>query len=316
MTVKRQYFYPTLPATTLAQGMDASQTSAIISSASGWTVASVYPFLITIDRDGANEERCYVNGRSGTTLTGLERGADGSTGIPHTATETVEHTLSGQFLSDVADLLDVGAAGQVLQSSGQDFAWGFAPIPKYATTTARGTSITAPVEGDMALITGEDRLTVYDGTRWMPLHWYSANGRAGVRLTRAAAQTVLTGANDSIIWTAEVLDLDGWWASGTDITVPAGHGGWYHVKFKTVSSNATGSQAVGLFINGVQQGSTIADMTVAWSSGSSVANVTRAGQQFICELAAGDVVTLRITQSSGANRDYSSNVVDITRFSL
>ncbi len=320
MTVKRQYFYPTLPATTLAQGMDASQTSCVIQSSSGWTVASSYPYLLTIDRDGANEERVYVNGRSGTTLTGLDRGADSSTGVPHDAGESVEHTLSGQFLNDLADLLDVGNAGQMLISSGQDFSWSYAGLPRFATASARNAANTSPTEGDTCVVTGEDRVYVYTGSIWIPISWWSTTGRPGCSLSRASAQTIANSATANISWTTEDRDLDGWiTVTGATLTVPTGHGGIYGLRYG-ITSSGTGTQTSEILVNGSTIGSSATAGTAQMLNGSgglypAPTNSARTGATIV-NLAAGDTITLSIANSSGGSRDYTNSTIELTRLAV
>lgn len=92
-TYERKTIDGGVPATTLNGGIDSSQTTAVIASATGWPDGSSGPFVIAIDRGGASEEKILVSSRTGTTLTIETRGYDNTTGVAHDSGADVEHVL-------------------------------------------------------------------------------------------------------------------------------------------------------------------------------------------------------------------------------
>jgi hypothetical protein len=161
----------------------------VITSASGWP--STFPFSITIDRDGANEEHILIGGRSGTTLTTLTRDWEdtGTTGSTHSAGESVEVTLSAKVFTDLGGILQVTAAGDLVYYDGSSFqklaksakaqrqmlksgttpAWDWPSPPVYASTSARTTDNASPATGDSSYINSGDSaegLYYYHGSAW------------------------------------------------------------------------------------------------------------------------------------------------------
>lgn len=80
--------------TSLSADITSASTSLSIADPTGWPTGSTAPFVATIDRGTASEEKVLVTSRSSNTLTGVVRGYDGTTATAHLATATVEHTGS------------------------------------------------------------------------------------------------------------------------------------------------------------------------------------------------------------------------------
>ena len=89
------------PATTLAGAINNAVTTFSITSGTGWPTGSPGPFVATIDRGLATEEKILVTSRSGTSLSGITRAYDGSTAQAHANLAVIEHTLSAVMLAEV-----------------------------------------------------------------------------------------------------------------------------------------------------------------------------------------------------------------------
>ena len=108
--------------TTLASGINNSQTTAAVASGTGSSllggvtlgaaVSGVYPdqFTIAIDPDTNNEEICFVQYLSGDTLT-IVRGRAGTTAVSHSSGATVKHVLTSDDLNAFEAGLDSGTGG-------------------------------------------------------------------------------------------------------------------------------------------------------------------------------------------------------------
>ncbi|MDG4832436.1 hypothetical protein O7627_24455 [Solwaraspora sp. WMMD1047] len=63
--------------------------------------------------------------------------------------------------------------------------------------------------------------------------------RTGVRLRRAANQSVNSASQTNISWDTEDEDTDGFWSSGATVTIPAGLGGLYAITYVPVVDSLT-----------------------------------------------------------------------------
>jgi hypothetical protein len=96
--------------TTLASGINSSQTTATVATGTGSAllggvtlgaaVGGVYPdqFTVAIDPDTTNEEICFVQQISSDTLT-IVRGRAGTTAVSHSSGATVKHVLTSDDLN-------------------------------------------------------------------------------------------------------------------------------------------------------------------------------------------------------------------------
>src|SRR5258708_3739087 len=85
---------------TLTSSITASDASLVLSSVSGWPTGAAHPFVITIARGQADEEKVLVGSRTGSTLNVSQRGFDGTTAVAHTAGVDVEHTISAVVIGE------------------------------------------------------------------------------------------------------------------------------------------------------------------------------------------------------------------------
>ena len=77
----------------------------------GWPTGSIGPFVVTLDRGTASEEKVLAESRSGNILTLRGRGYDGTTPVSHSAGSTIEHTMSAVDLDEAnAAAVAIGAA--------------------------------------------------------------------------------------------------------------------------------------------------------------------------------------------------------------
>lgn len=96
---RRSYSATAVP-TSLPVGIGIADTSLVIADATGWPDGTGGPFIATIKRGQSGEEKILVTSRSGTTLSGLTRGYEGTTASTHASPETVEHTSSKTDLDE------------------------------------------------------------------------------------------------------------------------------------------------------------------------------------------------------------------------
>ena len=74
----------------------------IVDSVAGWPDGTVGPFFVVIDRGEVTEEKVLCLGRSGTTITPMQRGADNTTSYAHAEGATVEHVFSAVEADDAS----------------------------------------------------------------------------------------------------------------------------------------------------------------------------------------------------------------------
>lgn len=287
MTVTFQRFFQDVPATTLAQGTDTTQSSMVITSATGWP--STFPFGITVGRNTANEEHLLVAGRSGTTLSGLTRDWEntGTTGIAHSSGETVELTLNVKIFNDLAKLLNMTAAQQVLKASAaNDYGWGFNPLPTFTSTGARTSAISSPAAGDSTYMnTGDsaEGIEFYHGSAWAKpwnMPWGMAQQLTNVTSDQTvSAEADVTGGAYSFTAVANryyrfVFDVGTTTkaTAGGNITVALTDSGNTHKKDFTTSAGSTADQIQFHceFITTLTAGS----ITWKWRAASSANNAT------------------------------------------
>lgn len=117
-----------VPATTLAEAIDASELTIELASAANWPDGSDGPFAIKINRTGATEETILVQSRTGTTLTVVsgERGYDGTVPSAHNVGERVEHVFDGVSAALLYRLLSL------LQTKGDVFGFNGVNISRVA----------------------------------------------------------------------------------------------------------------------------------------------------------------------------------------
>lgn len=141
-------------------------------------------------------------------------------------------------------------------------------------------------------------------------------GASGCQVSRSGTQSVSTSTSTTITFTAEVSDIGGWYASGTDIVVPAGA---IPSSYTTIvldvdaecrfASNATGARAMTIYVNGaaVDPGRRFAAV-----DGGDSTDIGMSRKLF--GIAAGDVITLRVYQNSGSSLNVSNVFMSVMRY--
>lgn len=170
--------------------------------------------------------------------------------------------------------------------------------PRAFTTAAlRDAAITAPTEGMLVSVTGEDRLYAYTGAVWARVGNYTAAGRTGFALRRAANQSIPNAVNTSIIWDTEDIDSDGFITVPTNgIVIPAGLGGLYLGSLVVTGASAWGGVSTDTFtINGSQTltlPGPIGQSAVSWEV------------MFFVNYNAADTITVNLTHHVGGATNF------------
>lgn len=126
----------------------------------------------------------------------------------------------------------------------------------------------------------------------------------GVRLRRlSTTQTVSTATLTSISWDTEDEDTDGYWSSGTTVTIPTGLGGIYAIAFRTAY---TASMTGRCFIE-IGPTTTVTGHPAQWRNPSRDTEDEYAIGLTV-PLLAGDTFLCRVFHSSGANRSANANL--------
>jgi hypothetical protein len=141
----------------------------------------------------------------------------------------------------------------------------------------------------------------------------------GVNLSGCAVQRNASTSIANATWTAisfstELADFGGWYTSGTNVVVPAGA---FPGAFTTIAcqfalqgewaSNATGLRAMRVLVNG---------SAVTQFKGPSLSGDTTTidGADFLLGLAAADIITLEVYQSSGGTLNISNTNLKVFRY--
>lgn len=90
MPTRREYS-GNAPATTLSGAITNASTSFTVTDGTGYPTGGVGPFFLVIDPRTASEEKVLVTTRTGTTMSGVSRGQDGTSAVAHSAGAAVEH---------------------------------------------------------------------------------------------------------------------------------------------------------------------------------------------------------------------------------
>jgi len=175
-------------------------------------------------------------------------------------------------------------------------------VTPFATTSARSSAVSSPVEGMVSAITDDNRIEVYDGSAYQRIAHYAASGRTQVQLRRAANQSMTNSTYTSVSWDTEDSDADGFiTATSSTLTVPSGLGGWYIMEFNaTAQASATYTD---LGVRLVKTGSNVAvwpfyGISYTPNIGDSLVQAHWSGP-----LAASDTIVWQLFQTSGADRN-------------
>ena len=96
---RREYAGAAKP-TQLDADINATAASFSIRNSSGWPTGATGPFAVVINRGKADEEKALVTSRSGSTLTGVTRGYDSTSGVAHSSGATIEHVATAVDLDE------------------------------------------------------------------------------------------------------------------------------------------------------------------------------------------------------------------------
>ena len=94
MAYARRDFAGGAAETTLNGSITDSSSSISITSSTGWPSGSAGKFYAVIDPGLSTEEKVLVTSRSGTTLSTVSRGQDGTTAVAHSSGATIRHCVS------------------------------------------------------------------------------------------------------------------------------------------------------------------------------------------------------------------------------
>lgn len=96
----RREFVGSALRTTLSSDILITSTSISVADGSSFPTG-LNPFVISIGRGTASEEKILCSVRSGGTFTVLERGYDGTTASAHTTGDYVDHVLDAAAIQDM-----------------------------------------------------------------------------------------------------------------------------------------------------------------------------------------------------------------------
>ena len=195
----RRYYSSIAAQTTLSASIDSSTSTVPVTAVSGWP--SSFPYTLLLDKDTVNEEIVSVTGRTGTTLT-VTRGADGSSGIAHSAGANVQHGVSARDFDETNSFINT--AGNITTTLLADSAVTSAKI-------ADGTIVDADVNASAAIAQSKVATLVTDLAAKFPL-LVATNEKTGsytlalgdaqgvVEMNVASANTLTVPPNSSVAY--------------------------------------------------------------------------------------------------------------------
>jgi hypothetical protein len=124
------------------------------------------------------------------------------------------------------------------------------------------------------------------------------------RLGRATAVVVSSGSPLGVTWLTESADPNNFWTSGTNLTVPSGGTGLY--AWGISSTIDVGTSTTWRVVDG-------SGNSLATGLAGSATTTQRASGTLM--LTTGDVLSVRIEHSAGANRSYSDTTLYLVRIS-
>ena len=147
--VTRRSYAGAAPACTLTNSITAGDTTALLTgTVTAWNSTATGPFFMVIDPGLVTEEKVLVGTRTGSSLSVMTRGVDGTTAASHsagatcypvfTASDADEANTLASTMTTRGDLLTmgsgptiarigIGTTGYVLTSNGTDAAWAVLP---------------------------------------------------------------------------------------------------------------------------------------------------------------------------------------------
>ena len=147
--VTRRSYAGAAPACTLTNSITAGDTTALLTgTVTAWNDTAGGPFFMVIDPGLVTEEKVLVGSRTGSSLSSITRGSDGTTAASHAAGATCYPVFTATDANDANELastmttrgdlltmnsstnparIAIGANGYLLTSNGTDAVWAVAP---------------------------------------------------------------------------------------------------------------------------------------------------------------------------------------------
>ena len=147
--VTRRSYAGAAPACTLTNSITAGDTTALLTgTVTAWNDTAGGPFFMVIDPGLVTEEKVLVGSRTGSSLSSMTRGVDGTTAASHAAGATCYPVFTATDANDANELastmttrgdlltmnsstnparIAIGTNGYVLTSNGTDAAWAALP---------------------------------------------------------------------------------------------------------------------------------------------------------------------------------------------
>ena len=161
----------------------------------------------------------------------------------------------------------------------------------------------AGTEGQLIAVTNQDRLEVYSGTAWVRVGGWSASGRTGTVLRRAATQSISNTTDTAVTWDTEDTDTDGFIAVSADtLTIPTDLGGIYAISTAVAWAATPGANSnVRILISGTtgDYRTSVSDSSVGYQN-QSVSAITA--------LAATNTIKVQCYQSSGGALNITARI--------
>lgn len=120
MGYERKEFKGNAAPTTLSVTIDADDTNIAVADATNWPTGGANGrFVICIGRATPLEEKILCSSRTGTSITSVARGHDGTTAQSHTSGAAVEHVLDAETIDQVNRLANLGTTkGDLIAHNG------------------------------------------------------------------------------------------------------------------------------------------------------------------------------------------------------
>jgi hypothetical protein len=217
-----RFYSSTAVQTALSGGISAGNNSCIVNSVSGFPAST--PFVLSLDQNTISEELILVGGVSGTTLTGLTRGFNGTTAISHNNGASVVHVMCAQDLTDpqvhigAFDNVHGTAVGSLVVGTNDTQTLANKTLtsptintPTITTPTITGTAITGPITSS-GLITATDFTpTGLTGAQSASRYVGATGGGIPVSGSFLVGDFVIDNAT-GIIWICSVAGSPGTWS--------------------------------------------------------------------------------------------------------
>ena len=197
LPTRRRYKFTNAPVvTTLAANMSSGDTTFTIASGTNWPSSTGVNFWVTIGAGTATEERILCSGASGTTVTVVSRGQDGTTAVGHSVGDTVWVSWSATDADDAN--AHVSATGSDSTVSVHGLATSSNVVGTTDTQTLTNKTLTSPaltspsVDGAGASFAG------------------STSGTTVVRASAVAGSTTVTlpAASGTLVTSGTIVNAD------------------------------------------------------------------------------------------------------------